>query len=160
MAHDRPMATQRGPFLPPRWFILAGWAIHRRVYSVTRGRVGLKGAADGETGLLQLKTTGRRSGEERRAILGYLQDGPRMVLVAMNGWADPEPAWWLNLQALPRARVDLVEGEVQVAARVANPEERARLWARLNGPSRDLDRYARRRSRETAIVILEPRTRA
>jgi deazaflavin-dependent oxidoreductase (nitroreductase family) len=80
-----------------------------------------------------------------------------MVLVAMNGWRDPEPGWLLNLIALPRARVDVVGGERQVAARIAQPQERARLWARLNGPSGSLDRYAQLRSRETAIVILEPR---
>jgi deazaflavin-dependent oxidoreductase (nitroreductase family) len=127
------------------------------VYSLSRGRIGLKGAADGQTGVLRLKTTGRRSGDERRAMLGYLQDGANMVLVAMNGWRDPEPGWLLNLIALPRARVDVVGGERQVAARIAQPQERARLWARLNGPSGSLDRYAQLRSRETAIVILEPR---
>jgi len=131
--------------------------MHRGVYSLNGGRIGLKGAADGQSGMLRLRTTGRRSGEERRAILGYIQDGPNMVLVAMNGWGDPEPAWWLNLQALPRARVDLADGERQVTARIADPQERARLWARLNGPSGNLDRYAALRSRETAIVILEPR---
>ena len=151
------MAPERPPRLPPRWFIRWAWAMHRGVYSLSRGRVGLKGAADGHTGMLRLRTAGRRSGEERSAILGYVQDGPTMVLVAMNGWGDRDPAWWLNLQALPRARVDLADGERQVKARIADPEERARLWARLNGPARNLDRYAVLRSRETAIVILEPR---
>lgn len=159
MRQDHAMKSERPARLPPRWFIRSAWAIHRRVYSLSGGRIGLKGAADGHTGVLRLRTTGRRSGEERQAMLGYLQDGPNMVLTAMNGWGDPEPAWWLNLQALPRARVDLADGERQVTARIATPDERARLWARLNGPSRSLDRYAALRSRETALVILEPRTR-
>jgi len=41
--------------------------------------------------MLRLRTTGRRTGEERRAILAYLEDGSNLVLVAMNGWVDPEP---------------------------------------------------------------------
>jgi len=90
-------------------------------------------------------------------MLGYQEDGANLVLVAMNGWADPEPAWWLNLQADPDARVDLATGTRDVTSRVATGDERARLWGRLAGPFGDLDRYAALRSRETAIVILEPR---
>jgi F420H(2)-dependent quinone reductase len=55
--------------------------------------------------MLRLKTVGRRSGRERVAILGYLEDGRNLITPAMNGWADPEPAWLLNLQAHPDATV-------------------------------------------------------
>ena len=44
-------------------------------------------------------------------ILGYVEDGPNLVTMAMNGWADGEPAWWLNLQAHPEASVDLADGQ-------------------------------------------------
>jgi deazaflavin-dependent oxidoreductase (nitroreductase family) len=107
--------------------------------------------------MLRLRTIGRRTGEERWCILVYLEDGPNLVLVAMNGWADPAPAWWLNLQAHPDARVDLSEGSREVTARVATQDERARLWAKLAGLARNLDGYAALRSRETPLVILEPR---
>jgi len=90
-------------------------------------------------------------------MLGYQEDGSNLVLVAMNGWADPEPAWWLNLQAHPDARVDLATGSRDVWARVATGDERTRLWVRLAGPFGNLDRYAALQSRETAIVIREPR---
>ena len=49
----------------------------------------------------------------------------------MNGWADPEPAWWLNLQAHPEATVELPDGPRAVTARAAVGEERDRLWARF-----------------------------
>ena len=52
-------------------------------------------------------------------MLGYQEDGANLVLVAMNGWADPEPAWWLNLQAHPDATVDLATGSRDVTARLA-----------------------------------------
>jgi len=48
---------------------------------------------------MRLTTTGRRTGQEGSVILGYVEDGPNLVTMAMNGWADGEPAWWLNLQA-------------------------------------------------------------
>ena len=58
-------------------------------------------------GMLRLKTVGRKTGKPRVAILGFIEDGPNLVTPAMNGWADPEPAWWLNLQAQPHATVEL-----------------------------------------------------
>ena len=76
-----------------------------------------------------------------------------MVTLAMNGWAAPEPAWWLNLQARQDATVDLANGSRAVRARAAVGEERSRLWARMG----EVDGYAALRPAETAVVILEPR---
>ena len=129
----------------------------RAVYSVTRGRFGLRTAAADHPGMMRLRTVGRRTGEERIAILAYIEDGPDLVTMAMNGWADPEPAWWLNLQAQPDVTVDLPGGSRAVRGRAADQDERPRLWARWAAYDTDLDAYAARRSRETAVVILSPR---
>jgi deazaflavin-dependent oxidoreductase (nitroreductase family) len=77
--------------------------------------------------------------------------------MAMNGWGDGEPAWWLNLQAHPEAKVDLADGTRLVTGRAANGEERERLWARWREIDKNLDAYAARRSMETSVVVLEPR---
>ncbi len=108
---------------------------------------------------MRLRTVGRRSGREREAILGYYEDGANLVTLAMNGWAEPEPAWWLNLQAHPDAVVQ-IKGQPPraVRGRAAEGEERARLWARWRDVGDDVDGYATRRSRETAVVVLEPAT--
>jgi deazaflavin-dependent oxidoreductase (nitroreductase family) len=152
----------QSPSLQPRWFIRSFWAVQRAVYSVTRGRLGLRKATDTQWGMLRLRTVGRRSGQERVAILGYIEDGPDLVTMAMNGWADPDPAWWLNLRAQPDVSVDLPGGSRAVHARAATEDERPRLWARWAAFNKDedLDAYAARRSRETAVVILEPRSDA
>lgn len=89
-------------------------------------------------------------------ILGYFEDGPNLVTLAMNGWADAEPAWWLNLQAHPDASVDLADGRRTVRGRAAEGEERSRLWARWSELDTNLDAEAALRSGETAVVILEP----
>ena len=151
----------RVPRLPPRWFIRSFWAVHRAVYSVTRGRFGLRTATPDSWGMLRLKTVGRRTGRERSSILGYVDDGRDIVLLAMNGWADPEPAWWLNLQAQPDAVVELPDGRREVTARASVGAERDRLWARFLAlkSSAFTDASAALRSRETAIVVLEPRRR-
>ena len=109
--------------------------------------------------MLRLKTIGRRSGKERIAIVGFIEDGPNLVIPAMNGWADPEPAWWLNLQANPEATIELLDGTRQVGARAAVGEERERLWERFVrlGSAAFTNANAALRSRETAIVVLEPR---
>lgn len=143
--------------LPPRWFIKAFWRVHRRVVRASGGRKGLWAPRPGKWGALRLTTTGRRSGEPRSVIIGYYEDGPNLVSMAMNGWGAAEPAWWLNLRADPHAVVELVGGtRREVLGRAAVGEERERLWERWRELDRDLDSYAARRPRETAVVVLEP----
>ena len=131
--------------------------VHRAIYRVSGGRRGLAPATATNWGTMRLLTVGRRSGAERAVILGYFVDGDDLVTMAMNGWADPEPAWWLNLQAQPDVTVGAQGWASHVHARAAGPEERSRLWARWAEYDKGLDSYASRRSRETAVVILEPR---
>lgn len=151
------MSEPKSPRLPPRWFIRLFWFAHRRVYRLTGGRVGLWRPKAGKWGAMRLTVLGRRTGVERSVILGYFEDGPNLVTMAMNGWGEGEPAWWLNLQAHSDARVDLVDGPRQVTGRAAVGEERDRLWARWREIDEDLDAYAARRPTETAVVVLEPR---
>lgn len=144
--------------LPPRPVIRAFWVIHRAIHRFSRGRIGLRPASEKTWGMMRLKTIGRKSGQERSAILGYYEDGPNLVTMAMNGWGEPEPAWWLNLQAHPDTTVELHDRTLAVHGRAATPDERPRLWElwrRYDGE--DLDAWASRRPRETAVVILEPR---
>jgi deazaflavin-dependent oxidoreductase (nitroreductase family) len=107
--------------------------------------------------MMRLTTIGRRTGEERSVILGFFDDGSNLVTMAMNGWADAEPAWWLNLQAQPEATVDTPGGRYRVTGRAAEGDERSRLWSRWREIDKNLDAYAARRSAETAVVVLERR---
>jgi deazaflavin-dependent oxidoreductase (nitroreductase family) len=144
----------------PAWVIRSIWKLHRALYRVSAGRVGLWKASTSQWGTLRLKTVGRKSGRDRIAIVGFIDDGPNLVTPAMNGWLEPEPAWWLNLQASPDAIVELPDGSRRaVTARRAIGEERGRLWQRLIdlGTSAFTDANAEKRSVETAIVVFEPR---
>src|SRR3989304_6091893 len=91
--------------VPPRWFVRLFWYSHRGMYRITRGRIGLWNPKPGRWGALRLTTIGRRTGQERSVILGYFDDGPLRVTMAMNGWSSGEPLWWLNTQAHPRERI-------------------------------------------------------
>ena len=157
MSVERRTSTPR---LPPRWFIRLAWSVHRGVYRVFGGRVGLWRPRADSWGTLRLTTTGRRTGRERSVILGYVEDGPNLVTLAMNGWGEGEPAWWLNLQAHPDATVDLVGGRRPVRGHAATGDERTRLWARYRQIDKNLDSFAGRRPSETAVVVLAPRVGA
>lgn len=148
------------PRLPPRWFIRFFWFAHRRLYRLSGGRFGLRRPKPDGWGTLCLTTIGRRTGEERNVMVGYFEDGPDVVTMAMNGWGEGEPAWWLNLQAHPDVRIDLGGESRLVTGRAAEGEERDRLWDRWREIDKNLDGYAARRSGQTAVVILEPRTEA
>lgn len=90
-------------------------------------------------------------------MLAYLEDGPHLIALAMNGWADGEPSWWLNLQEHAEATVDVAGGSYVVQAHAARGAERERLWSRWQEMYPELDSYAALRSTETALVVLEPR---
>ena len=146
-----------GAWLPPRWFIRSAWAVHRRLYKMTGGRFGLRRAKGDGWGMARLTTVGRRTGQERSVMIGYFEDGPDIVTLAMNGWGEGEPAWWLNLQAHPDATLELADGRRSVVGHAAEGEERARLWDRWCQIDEKTDDFAARRPGETAVVVLEPR---
>ncbi|PZG07120.1 nitroreductase family deazaflavin-dependent oxidoreductase [Micromonospora craterilacus] len=150
----------KNPWLPPRWFIRLAWSVHRRLYRVSGGRVGLWRPRVNGWGTLRLTVVGRRTGQQRSVILGYIEDGSNLVTLAMNGWGEGEPGWWLNLQTHPEASVDLVDGRRSVRGHAATGDERLRLWARWREIDKNLDAYAALRSSETAVVVLEPRSGA
>ena len=149
---------------PPRALVRTFWLLHRAAYRLSGGRFGLqRPEAGARFGMMRLNTIGRRSGQRRVVMVGYYEDGPNLVTIAMNGWAEADPAWWLNLQANPETTVGLADGPRAVRARAATGPERDRLWAKFKdypGWGDDLDGLAAKRPTETAIVVLEPRTPA
>jgi deazaflavin-dependent oxidoreductase (nitroreductase family) len=146
----------RTPKLPPLWFKHLFWRVHRGLYRLSGGRFLWTTASKRKWGALHLTTIGRKSGQERSVILGYIEDGSNIVTLAMNGWDEGHPAWWLNLEAHPDAVVRLPHQQSRpVHARAASGEERDRLWKRWAEIDRDLDGYAASRSTETPVVVLE-----
>jgi deazaflavin-dependent oxidoreductase (nitroreductase family) len=156
------METQQrataSPKLPPDWFKHLFWRVHRVLNRLSGGRFLWTPDSKRGWGALRLTTTGRRSGQERDVIVGYIEDGPVPVVLAMNGWDEGHPAWWLNLRANPDAEV-LLPGRHRrlVRAHEATGAERERLWRRWAAVDTDLDGYAALRKVDTPVVVLEPR---
>jgi deazaflavin-dependent oxidoreductase (nitroreductase family) len=127
--------------------------VHRTVVRASGGRV--LGRVVGMPVLL-LTTTGRRTGKQRTIPLTYLRDGGDLAVVGSFGGSDRAPAWWLNLEHDPCAKVQLGGVTIAVSARTASPEERARLWPTFIGTYRGYARYQARTRRQLPIVLLTP----
>ena len=123
----------------------------------TGGRVG--GTFLGGAPVLLLHHVGRKSGQARTSPLIYLDDSPRLVVIASKGGVDAHPAWFHNLMAMATTEVELPGGvRRRVRPRVASGEERARLWARAVQIYRPYADYASYTEREIPVVVLEPST--
>lgn len=144
--------------LPPVWFKHLFWRVHRLLYRLVGRRVLWTPENKRGWGAMHLTTIGRTSGQPRSVIVGYIEDGSTPVVLAMNGWDEGQPSWWLNLEAHPDATIRL-EGqpERQVRARRVDGDERDRLWQRWAEIDDGLDAFAASRSADTPVVAFERR---
>jgi deazaflavin-dependent oxidoreductase (nitroreductase family) len=148
---SREIRGRSGPVQRP-----GAWRVHRALYRLTGGRLLWTTTNKRGWGALLLTTAGRTTGQEREVIIGYLEDGPNLIAIAMNGWDENHPAWWLNLQANPNATVRLAHQEPQpVHAREATGDERDRLWQRWLDTDPELTAHAGTRGTATPVVVLE-----
>ena len=134
---------------------MASWQwfgrLHERVFRATKGRLG--GSLMGMPVLL-LTTTGRKSGQARTTPMPFYTHGDDFVIVGSNNGEPRDPAWWLNLQTEARAEIQLRGDEIAVRGRLAEPDERARLWPELLAFNPRYAVYEKRTTREIPVVIL------
>jgi deazaflavin-dependent oxidoreductase (nitroreductase family) len=146
----------------PNALVDRSWAVlrhlvggHTTVYRATRGLIGHH--VPGAPPMLLLDHVGARSGTVRTTPLAYLREGENVVLVASKGGHPRNPAWFHNLMANPDTTIQVGPERRAVHARVAEGEERQRLWnevTQLYGGFRD---YQERTDRQIPLVVLEPR---
>ncbi len=118
------------------------------------GRVG--GPFEGAPMLL-LHTTGARSGAERVSPVVYQPDDGGWVVFASKGGAPTNPDWFHNLRAHPDATIEVGTDTVPVVARVAEGDERERLWSRQKERMPGFADYEQKTTREIPVVVLERR---
>jgi deazaflavin-dependent oxidoreductase (nitroreductase family) len=140
----------------PRWFALRQMIrLHTIIYRASFGAIGHR--FRGGPPFLLLDTVGARSTVTRTTPLVYVRDGSNFVLVASKGGHPRHPGWFHNLQAHPDTTVQVGSLHLNVRARVADPDERARLWPKAVEVYAGYEGYQRRTDREIPLVILEPR---
>lgn len=132
--------------------------VHVSVYRLTNGRIGHR--VPGVPTMLLLDHIGAKSGKRRTAALVYIRDGENLALVASKGGYPNHPAWFHNLKAHPDVTVQVGSERQGVHARIATPDERARLWPKAVEAWPGYRAYQDRTGREIPVVILEPRTEA
>jgi F420H(2)-dependent quinone reductase len=128
--------------------------LHTLVYRASGGRLGQTIPGVGK--MLLLDHVGAKSGTKRTSPLLYVEDGEDVVVVASKGGFPKHPAWYHNLMAHPDTTVQLGSEHRRVHARVADAEERKRLWPVAVRAYRGYEDYqARSKGREIPLVILE-----
>jgi F420H(2)-dependent quinone reductase len=138
------------------------WSVMRRlmgghalVYRATGGLVGHH--IPGVPPMLLLDTVGAKSGTKRTTPLVYVEEGDDVAVIASKGGHPKHPGWFHNLLAHPDTTVQIGRDRRAVHARVPDPEERARLWAKAVAVWPSYRDYQARTEREIPIVILERR---
>lgn len=132
-------------------------AVHRALLWVSAGRVGWN---IGNMPVIELTTTGRKSGLARAVMLtSPLQEGETIVVVASRGGDDKAPAWLFNIQTDPSVDV-VVNGRAsqKMTARVATAEERSRMWQLVTADHQNYADYQTKTDREIPLILLEPVT--
>ncbi|QWF78484.1 nitroreductase/quinone reductase family protein [Amycolatopsis sp. CA-230715] len=142
--------------MPSDFVLKAMNGIHRGMLKLSGGKLGWEMS---RMPVLELTTTGRKSGARRTVMLtSPWQDGDTLVVVASRGGDDKAPAWFLNLSANPEVEVALKGGASRpMRARVASAAERAELWPKVTAEHRNYAGYQTKTSREIPLVFLEPK---
>jgi deazaflavin-dependent oxidoreductase (nitroreductase family) len=139
--------------MPDSWLKATG-KLNVPVYRLSRGRL-MNTVGTGP--VLLLTSVGRRSGQKRTAPVLYLKDGERYVVVGSNAGNVRAPAWSYNLEANPDAEIEIRGDRRLVRARVAEGEERAGLWRKVNEMYEGFDDYDANTARDIEVFVLDPR---
>jgi|HubBroStandDraft_6_1064221.scaffolds.fasta_scaffold1547033_1 deazaflavin-dependent oxidoreductase (nitroreductase family) len=129
--------------------------VHRVLLGASGGRVGWR---FGGMPVIELTTTGRKSGQPRTTMLtSPYQEDSTLVIVASRGGDDINPAWFLNLSDDPKVMVKRgPTPAVPMLAEIADAQERARIWPIVAGKHRNYAGYQRKTKREIPLVLLRP----
>ena len=109
--------------------------------------------------LLLLHTKGAKSDEERVHPVMYQRDGDKLAVFASYGGMPTNPAWYHNLLAHPDVTAEVGGEKAAFTARVAEPDERARIWEKQKADYPGFAEYEQKTTREIPVVILEPARR-
>ena len=141
--------------MPSDFLFKAANAVHRTMMKVSGGRLGWSGYG---MPVVELTTTGRKTGEPRTVLLtSPIQDGDTYVLVGSRGGTDTTPAWVHNIRANPEVELSTKDApKRKMKAHVADAAERAELWPRITKDFKNYADYQKRTDREIPVVVVEP----
>ena len=125
-----PVREHPGPFMRMMiWLMPKLTPAHVWIYRKLHGRFVNRFTAG--TPVLLVTTIGRHSGLARTVALGYLADGDAFIVAGTNGGKPALPAWLLNLQANPRATVEIDGKNITAKAEFLTGATWEQHWQRL-----------------------------
>jgi deazaflavin-dependent oxidoreductase (nitroreductase family) len=145
------------PFLNSRYFdVFLKWTSRINTFFYRRNNGEGLGGTFQNISVALLTTKGRKSGQPRVSPLYFLRDGDRVVVAASRGGSDRNPMWYLNLKADPKVKVQIKDEVLDLTARDANDEERARYWPQLVKMYPTYEDYQSWTDRVIPLVVCEP----
>jgi|SRR5690242_877772 deazaflavin-dependent oxidoreductase (nitroreductase family) len=131
-------------------------ARNQKIIDEFRSNAGKVGGPFENIPLLILHNRGAKSGQERLNPVAYRRDGDNFVVFASKGGAPDNPDWFHNLKANPEATIEVGTETRNVVARVAQGDERERIWELQKKEFPGFAEYEQRTDRQIPVVILEP----
>ncbi|MGI8492122.1 MAG: nitroreductase family deazaflavin-dependent oxidoreductase [Acidimicrobiales bacterium] len=128
---------------------------NQKIIEEFRGHGGKVGGDFEGAPLLLLHTKGAKTGQERVNPVMYQPYGEAMAVFASKAGAPTNPDWYHNLIANPEATVEVGPETVKVRARVADGEEREKIWSRQKRDYPGFAEYEEKTTRQIPVVVLE-----
>lgn len=128
--------------------------VNGRVIAEFRESGGKAGGAFEGVPLLLMHHVGTKSGTERVTPLVPLLEEDRIYIFAGGAGSDNHPAWYHNLLANPKTRVEMGTETFPVVARVVTGAERDRIYARLATTLPQFD-YQHKTTRTIPVIELQ-----
>ena len=128
-------------------------ALHTGIFRLSKGKLG--GQMNGFTVML-LTTTGRKSGKQTTAPLGCFNRDGGLLIVASNAGQANHPAWYHNLSANPRCRVEIGASDYAAEATILQGEQREQAWQQVVSEAPAYKAYQTSTTRQIPLVLLKP----
>jgi deazaflavin-dependent oxidoreductase (nitroreductase family) len=131
---------------------------NRQIIDEFRANDGVVGGMFEGMPMLILHTTGRKSGHERLSPLAYQEVDGGWAIFASKGGAPTHPDWYHNIVADPDVSIELGADTLDVRARVAEGDERERIWSTQKTNSPGFAEYEdKAEGREIPVIVLTKR---
>jgi deazaflavin-dependent oxidoreductase (nitroreductase family) len=105
--------------------------------------------------VILLTTRGAKTGLPRTTPLNYSTDGERIIVIASKAASPTHPDWYHNLVANPEASIEIGMERFPVRAKIAEGEERERLFNAQAALMPFFAEYQQQTTRLIPVVIFE-----
>lgn len=127
---------------------------NRQIVEEFRANGGQVGGGFADAPMLVLHSTGARSGKERLTPVVYQQVGDDWAIFASKAGAPTNPDWYHNLVAHPQATIEVGTERIPVTARLAEGDERERIWSQQKQVMPGFADYEVATTRQIPVVVL------